>query len=503
MQKGEFVQNHEVVILGLPLARTAVEYVFRLRSESEDGQIVEDRGFFTKDSVVAGNIPEIVISNYDPEQAYNGWTLFDFQPVGPPDEEQRSGYGALIVDMQGQVMWNSPEGYDEMLDNGNLLVLSGEEVGEITLAGDVVWRMEFQDEGVAHHDADKVWDEEAREDRVIVVQTELYTLPQPVDGIVKMEVDAVKEYNLTGDVIWSWRGLDHPEYIPYDRVDPTKLMRDPRNPAVVDFTHTNAVTLDKDRGYCYFNAKYLNAFFKVRYDPGNPYADGTMKWILGDYPSYVDEVYEGALPLPFVEVENGSVPNWSHDPEINYFDIGGEEVLHVLFWDNNVGIEEDIDFSSFNYSSPPGPFPWGGGGLSIMQDDEDVKGYFLSLMGNEWVNIQFANIFDDEPPRRSRAVEYRFVSEGLEPMAKQIWEFDGSPNYFAIHSGAGGDADRLPNGNILISSGYSSYSDGEENRDEDEVYYGEIMEVTREGEIVSQITLPEGLANYKAQRFRW
>lgn len=510
----ELTQNHEVVILGLSITRSS-EYVYRIRSVAEDGQVVQGRGVFTNES--AGSsffMPEISVDLYDPQKAYNGWTLFDFQTAGMPEEEEeaRSNLGAMIVDMQGRVMWNSPQGNDiEMLDNGNLLRLGGFGVSEETLAGDIVWSVDFEG-GEGHHDVDKVWDEEAQEYRVVVVQRDWYELPDGgVDGITHMQVDAVVEYNLAGDIVWSWRGLDYPEYIPYDRVDPTDLMRDPRHPARVDFTHMNTVILDKERGYCYFYLNYLHAFFKVRYDPGNFYADGTVKWILGDYPSFVDEVFEGALPLPFVELENGTMPYGAHDPEPGFVSIDGEERLQVLFLDNDVNHGgddpgDDDMLLRYLYPSPPASYPWGGGGLLMGDDDDDdddgfEKSYFLPLVGNEMVDPE---LFENENKPRSRAVEYRFISEGLNPVAEQIWEFNGSPNYPTFNTSGWGDADRLPNGNILISPGYSEYSDGEEEdeRGGDEVFYGVIMEVTPEGEMVSRITMEEGISNYKFQRFR-
>jgi hypothetical protein len=92
----------------------------------------------------------------------------------------------------------------------------------------------------------------------------------------------------------------------------------------------------------------------------------------------------------------------------------------------------------------------------------------------------------------SRVIEYRLDEAAR--TATRTWEFPGD---FAVddwykqdwYTPFWGDADRLPNGNVLVTAGVRSQSASTR-----------IFEVTREGEVVWELTFDAGGGSYKAQR---
>jgi hypothetical protein len=92
----------------------------------------------------------------------------------------------------------------------------------------------------------------------------------------------------------------------------------------------------------------------------------------------------------------------------------------------------------------------------------------------------------------SRVLEYELDQANL--TATRIWEFPGD---FAVdawyredwYTPFWGDADRLPNGNTLITAGVRSQSAA-----------SRIFEVTHEGEVVWELSFPAGGGSYKAER---
>ena len=86
------------------------------------------------------------------------------------------------------------------------------------------------------------------------------------------------------------------------------------------------------------------------------------------------------------------------------------------------------------------------------------------------------------------------MNDETKKVAKVVWEFPGT---FAVdawyknswYTPYWGDADRLANGNILITAGIHSTS-----------VSTRIFEVTRAGKVVWEITLPANNGSFRAQR---
>jgi hypothetical protein len=88
----------------------------------------------------------------------------------------------------------------------------------------------------------------------------------------------------------------------------------------------------------------------------------------------------------------------------------------------------------------------------------------------------------------SRAVEYELDTSVEPPRARVVWEFSPTPPIFAP---IWGDADRLSNGNTLITFGRLGNADHERTT---------FVEVDAEGEVVWQATLSAGWGSYRAER---
>lgn len=100
--------------------------------------------------------------------------------------------------------------------------------------------------------------------------------------------------------------------------------------------------------------------------------------------------------------------------------------------------------------------------------------------------------YSTSPSYHSRIVEYRLDETAM--TATRVFEFPGDfdvdPWYKnEWYTPIWGDADRLPNGNILVTAGMRSTK-----------LSTRLFEVTRAGEVVWELTFPPNLGSYRAQR---
>jgi hypothetical protein len=92
----------------------------------------------------------------------------------------------------------------------------------------------------------------------------------------------------------------------------------------------------------------------------------------------------------------------------------------------------------------------------------------------------------------SRVVQYQVDETNM--TATRTWEFPGTFNVDSWYTNTWytpywGDADRLPNGNVLVTAGLRSASNA-----------SRFFEVTNEGEVVWELVLPTNIGVYKAAR---
>ncbi|MEM7532787.1 MAG: aryl-sulfate sulfotransferase [Chloroflexota bacterium] len=92
-------------------------------------------------------------------------------------------------------------------------------------------------------------------------------------------------------------------------------------------------------------------------------------------------------------------------------------------------------------------------------------------------------VFDNRLNTYSRVVEYELDEDNL--TATLVWEHRHTPDLFGKFLG---NAQRLPNGNTLISWGDAATT---------------VTEVTRDGQTLLELSLPPEMVTYRAYRFPW
>jgi hypothetical protein len=164
---------------------------------------------------------------------------------------------------------------------------------------------------------------------------------------------------------------------------------------------------------------------------------------------------------------------------------GGRDWIHANSVDYDL-VEEAVYVSVRNLnriyklSYPEGEVEW------IMGDGGDFGEGLFDHQHNP-VRIEpglmllFDNGLHSDPleTSRSRVIEIEYDPEAL--AARIVWEYAGPP---AFYSEAQGDATRLLNGNTLVVDGFN----------------GRIVEVTRDGTAVWELSLPPPYYIYKAHR---
>ena len=126
------------------------------------------------------------VSIYDPERAWNGYTLDFFERSVP-----------ILIDMNGEIVHSWPEARVRarlrLLPNGNLLAIGlGREVVEYGWDGDLVWEYRVEEGFYPHHDVIRLGN-----GNTMLIKARR---GEPTDDL--LEVDE------SGRVIWEWRSAE-------------------------------------------------------------------------------------------------------------------------------------------------------------------------------------------------------------------------------------------------------------------------------------------------------
>lgn len=125
------------------------------------------------------------VSIYDPERAWNGYTLDFFERTIP-----------ILIDMNGEIVHSWPEARVRsrlrLLPNGNLLAIGlGAGIVEFDWDGRLVWEYKIED-GYAHHDVIRL----ENGNTMLITAKE----GQPTDDLAEVTPD--------GRVLWEWRSAE-------------------------------------------------------------------------------------------------------------------------------------------------------------------------------------------------------------------------------------------------------------------------------------------------------
>lgn len=283
--------EHEVPILGLTPDGT-----FRLvvTASSEDGS-EELRPHSVDTAPLPEQFPEIVVEASIPESMEPGLTMFD---IG-----QTANY-LVVIDNEGTVVWlyvppDPGVGDTRLLPNGNLLYLSGSDIYEMTMLGDIVRHIEASERDHRfHHEVFPTAEGTYLTLGLEVTEVdEFHTSevdPEP-HATVDVTDDTILEVEADGTVMRRHSLLDilDPSRIGYDSLDDHFRLETPN-----DWAHANAIIADGES--VIVSVRHQDAVFKARRDTGE------LAWILAPH-----ENWSSAF-LPYLLDPMGTEFAWSY-----------------------------------------------------------------------------------------------------------------------------------------------------------------------------------------------
>ncbi len=327
------------------------------------------------------HLPEAAVERREPGLMQPGVTVLSIE-----DPDYIAEFSALVaVDDDGRPLWMiGDERFFVITDfdfypGGNLLVMSGSAMEEVTLSGERLWHY---DAALFHHDIDVTpWGTAigVMAYGEVLAPGTLYSS----DGILEYDPEARREVGA-----WALKEIVSPaELCVYCFYGEEYFFGH-------DWTHANAMMFDPDMEHFYLSVRNLNRIYKISL------ATGAIDWIMGDGGDFGQGLFAH-----------------QHDPELL-------SESRMLLFDNGLHRE--------------------GGG---------------------------------EP--YSRVIEIEYDPEAR--AAGIVWEYRETPDFY---TSIGGDADRLPNGNTLITDSKN----------------GRVVEVTAMGDPVWEYRIPFPFRIYKAIR---
>jgi hypothetical protein len=378
---------------------------------------------------------------YDPERAWSGYTVLS--PLGVQ--------AVVVIDMNGNVAkeWrgfvNSAGGPARILPGGLAIAASGSrpphqeslELIQQDFDGNVIWRFDRNEE-ITRNDGSRVWSARQHHDwqreslpagyyspaatpEIVGGRTLMLThtnLIQPNVSNRMLEDDRLIEVSWEGDIVWEWLASDH--------IDEMGFLDDARD------VIRSAPTFNNGRGS--FDWIHLNSATYV----------GPNRWFdAGDERFAPDNIIvssrEASL-IAIIDHDDGSIV-WRLGPNFNESEatrrigqIIGQHHPHLI----------------------PEGLP--GAGNLLVFDNGGSSGY-------GWANPLAPNGLGAFKRSNSRVLE-------IDPMTLElVWSYAG-PGFFSTNIS---NAQRLPNGNTLITAGAP----------------GRLLEVTADGDIVWEYIYPE------------
>jgi hypothetical protein len=184
---------------------------------------------------------------------------------------------------------------------------------------------------------------------------------------------------------------------------------------------------------------------------------------------------ENYVPDPLFE-------DWSHLNSLEPFPEGDAILISSRHQSTLFKIDTESSAIEWMLGFPPTPYdPSDTPRLIMDEDDRFYRQHAAELQSNG--NIL---LFDNGggPREYSRVIE--IAIDESEMTAELVWEYRHDPD---IYAGQWGDADRLPNGNVLSVWGQQSGAEP-----------SHIVETTGEGEVVWELVTPNDWGIYRADR---
>ena len=417
---------------------------------------------------------ETGLTHWDKDLAYEGYTLFGAD----------ANKTAYLVDMEGNVVnfWRGSGIHPRFLDNGHLMDTPDDDdfsntIFEMDWEGNVVWSYtDTREDYVTHHDWARIINPKLGEPTTLYLANRAVTHEEcialgcdpangPYDGA---QVDTVVEIDMAGNILWEWRFIDHL----IQDIDPTKAnyvgegktIADypgrlnanlPGNPIRRDWLHLNGMDYNQRLDQIVFDTVQGEVYI---IDHGNTFvpgdSDASMALAAGEKG---DILYRFGDPARYRQGDPPSVLEHWISSTPGHKQIGG---VHDSQWIDDglpgAGHLLMINNGQYLFERTPQSYIF------------EVNPY-LDGSGNDtgaYVNPPDAGYYIWEPARSSHK-----LPKNMSNQIAWIYSAKSGQNFF---SHIGGGAERLPNGNTLITA-------------ETE---GQIFEVTAEGALAWEFINP-------------
>ncbi len=412
------------------------------------------------------------------EWASSGYVLF----------EPTSSAKTFLIDMDGNVVhtWDSnlSSNHAYLLENGHLIKLEktndpptfafGGMVGKLTeydWDGNVIWEFEYSDENnILNHDIEVLPNgnilaiayEAISKDEAISAGRNPETVTSAglwVDKIIEIKPTKPKG----GEIVWQWRTMDHL----IQDFDSTKLNYGSvsENPESIDFNTISSHDfpyMNKEQfseamknGMGMKNSTYENQHSEVTHGNAISY-NSDLDQIVFSF-KYFNEIYIIDHSTTTEEAKSSTGGKWGHGGDLLYrwgnphnYDRGTQE-------DKKFFLQHDVKFIPKGYP--------GEGNLLVFNNDilgskskySSALEAFLSLKPSPEVNISINDLANysevyELKPQTSQNGSYKVNEKGAFYPESPLWSYT-APDKYSMYSPFVSGAQRLKNGNTLITSG--------------------------------------------------
>jgi hypothetical protein len=387
------------------------------------------------------------LRQYNPEKAYNGYTLFTHVTPRKSDVTK-----VFLIDMEGNVVHTWPHITNPKLyENGNLI--GG--FNEMDWNGNVVWEWEVPKDRydlTVHHDTCKIYNKKLNTYTYIGL-TKYYPTQEeavaagcdPDNDYSNATPDGIIEVDLKGNIIWEWNFLDHtiqdvnrkwPNYVGKRKTiadypgkadlnwltDQQRMLGAHPRGYSSDWQHTNALDYNEKLDHIAINAKHWSEFYVIDHGatfiPNDP--EGSRILAASDKGDFI---YRFGNPSAY---QQGDPPA--------YLDEGNQQIYgaHDIQWIKK-GLPGAGNFLIFNNGcyNPMGHYS------EVLEINP-----FLDKNGKNtgnYVNPPDAGYFQRKNQSKQVVWTYKSVKQS------------------SFYSSFISSCQRLPNGNTLIDSGASGH----------------------------------------------
>jgi len=433
----------------------------------------------------------------DASKTFDGYTLFG------------TGGRTYLIDFEGHVIhtWNigtSPR----FTEAGTLLdAVGGNPSGqstwkELDWSGNVVWQYtESRSNYHPHHDFEKIFNPKLGDSTFIYIANKDLTAQQCLDAgcdashnYTGAQMDAIVEVNRQGTVIWEWWFFNHVVQDMYPSITSTygiiantpgrRNLNIPGMPVQKDWLHCNALDYNQDKDLIVISSVHGELYV---IDHGNTFISGNADSSIAlAATSAGDFLYRFGDPAKYNQGNAPSIgTNWetsttgnkqmggNHD--VQWIKSGLPGAGNILIFNNGQNL---FELTCQSYIFEINPYLTSTGSISTSFVNPPDAGY------NIWAPADPQNLM-----------------KSSKNISKQIvWKFSSKDNVSFFNT-IGGSAQRLPNGNTLISS----CNDGhlfEVASDDSTIVWEYINPVTTEGiRKVKGPTYPHDNSVFRAYRY--